>query len=151
MFEYIENIDYDLEQKGQDFIKILSLLHAKTSYYKQCDVDEYKILFEDIYNRLVDINNYYNNLINVIESKVYMSPAEYLVARNITNIFLLINYCFDELKKWFELVKNNTKKRVVTLYNNTDINSLLKSTDNIYLTDFSKSTIDLPIYDLYSF
>ncbi len=151
MFKYIENIEYDKEQKAEDYIKLISLLHSKTCYYKQVDIDNYKDLYEKLYSKLDDINNYYSNLINIIETKEYMSPCEYLIARNITNIFLLINNSYRLLEDWYKIIKNNDKKRVVTLYNSIDINNMIKGTKGIYLTSFNNTSVDIPIYDLYNF
>lgn len=151
MFEYVENISCKFEQKAQDYIKLLSLLHFKTSYYKKTNIDEYKAIYEDIHNKLKDVINYYNSLINIIESKEYMSPAEYLVARNITNIFMLIDYGFKELEEWFKLVKNSNKKRVVTLYNKIDLNNMIEGINSSYLTDYNNLSEGLPIFDLCNF
>ena len=92
-----------------------------------------------------------NNLINIIETKEYMSPSEYLISRNISIIFSSLSYCEGECKKLYELLKNSNKKRVVTLYNNIDVYNLLKSKDNTYLIGLQKTTIGNPIYDLYNF
>ena len=42
------------------------------------------------------IYNYYMDVINIIESKIYMSPSEYLIARNISKIFSCIYFCKNE-------------------------------------------------------
>ena len=151
MFEFIEDIDCKFEQRVQDYIKLLSLLHFKTSFYKKTNIDEYKTIYEEVHNKIIDISNYYNSIINNIESKEYMSPCEFLIARNITNIFMLINYAFKELDEWFELVKNNTKKRVVTLYNNVDMNNIIEGIESSYLTSFNNISEGFPIYDLLNF
>ena len=44
MFEYLDSIDYDKDLKAFDLIHIISLLHSKTTYYKEVDYDEYKRL-----------------------------------------------------------------------------------------------------------
>ena len=44
MYEYLDNINYDNDQKAVDLMHILSLLHSKTTYYKEIDFDEYKKL-----------------------------------------------------------------------------------------------------------
>lgn len=151
LFEYINDISYDNDEKASDFIKLLSFLHSKTSYFKDIDVDEYKETYEKLMYKIDDLYNYYNNLINIIENKEYMSPAEYLIARNISIIFSAINYCRGECNKYLDLIKKKNKKRVVTLYNNIDINNLLKSKDNIYLTGLDHASVGIPVYDLYNF
>lgn len=151
LFEYIDEVSYNADLKALDFIKLLSLLHVKTSCFIDITIDEYKTIYETVNNNLNYLNNYYNNLINIIESREYMSPSEYLLSRNISIIFGAINYSVNKLNEWYNLVKNKQKKRVVTLYNNIDINNLIKSREGTYLTSLDKTITDSPIYDLLSF
>lgn len=97
LYEYIDDVKYDDDQRAQDLIHAVALLHSKTSYYKDADLDEYKDLYEKIMNQINYIYNYYLDIINVIESSIYMSPSDYLVARNISKIFSCIFYCKTEL------------------------------------------------------
>lgn len=146
--EYIEEYDIPLDQKIMDLIDLTSLLHSKTTHYKEIDEDEYKQIYEDISNNIVYLNSYYNDLINIIDTKVYPSPSEYLLARNITKVFAAIMYSKNELEKWYELVKNSHKKRLVVLHNNLDISHFLRNNES-YLISWDKSKIDIPIFDLY--
>ncbi|MBO6145284.1 MAG: hypothetical protein J6O62_00600 [Bacilli bacterium] len=150
LFEYLEQIDYDDDQKALDIMRLISLLHSKTVYYKEIDYDEYKNIYENIKQKINYINNYYIDIINQIESKIYVSPSEYLIERNISKIFSCINYCNIELEKFIEIVKNKKRKRVVTLHNNIKLDNLIKN-NKIYLISWDKSYIDNPIYDLIDF
>lgn len=150
LFEYLDDINYDMSQKALDMMHILSLLHSKTTYYKEIDYDEYKNIYEKLKEKINYINNYYLDIINMIESKIYMSPSEYLIARNISKIFSCIYYCNHELDNWYELIKENKRKRVVTLHNNLKLDNLIKN-KNIYLISWDKSKIDMPIYDIVNF
>lgn len=149
IYEYIDSIDYDNEEKALDLIRVVALLHKKTSYYKEISSDDFKDMFEKIKSQIDYIYNYYLDTINVIESKVYMSPSEYLLSRNISKVFAAIFYCKEHIDSWFETVKNEKRKRVVTLHNNLDISNLLKN-EEIYLISWD-SKIDMPIYDLVNF
>lgn len=148
MFHYEEKIEYDIEQKVLDYIRLLSLLNSKTIYFKEVEENYFYNIYDKYYNRLIDINNYYMNLISNIESKEYMSPCEYLVSRNISNIFYIINYSINTLKDWYEKVKESTKVRVSTLYNNINLNNMIKNSNGMYLTSFNNTTIENPILDL---
>ncbi len=147
MFNNLVPINYDLSEKIIDYIRVISLLHIKTSYYKEVSSYDYKITYEKLLSKINNIKNYYESLINEIESREYMSPIEYLVGRNISLIFYIINICFDLLEKYYSIVRNKSNVRVATLYNN-DINSVIKTKDGIYLTNFNNSYIDSPIYDI---
>ena len=146
--EYIEEFDIPKEQKIMDLIDLVSLLHSKTTHYKEIDEDEYKEIYEDINNNIICLRSYYDDLINVIDTKVYPSPGEYLLARNITKVFAAIMYAENELEKWYELVKNSHKKRLVVLHNNLDLSHFLRNKKS-YLISWDKSKIDIPIFDLY--
>ena len=54
------------------------------------------------------------------------------------------------LRKCGKLNKNNAKKRVSLIYNNADINHVLRDKE-LYLINWEKAKIDIPIYDLYKF
>lgn len=150
IYEYIEEVDNPLEQKAYDMMSMLSLLHNKTTYYKEMDIDEYKEIFESINYKIDSRLNYYNNLINMIETNMFISPSHYLVARNISKIFGALDYSKRSINEWYDLVKTRGKKRVVTLYNNIDLNHIIRNKD-IYLISWDKSKIGIPIYDLYNF
>lgn len=148
IMEYINEIEIPKQQKALDMIDLISLLHSKTTYYQEIDIEDYKKIYEDINNNIEYLFGYYNDLITIIESKVYMSPSEYLLARNISIVFESLNFCKNKIDDWYELVKNLKKQRNVVLHNNLEINHFLRN-DNNYLISWDKAKIDLPIFDLY--
>lgn len=150
VYQYVEEIETPREQKALDIIYLTSLLHNKTTYYKEIDIDEYKEIYEDIIKQLEYLYNYYTDLITVIERNIYMSPAEYLIARNISKIYMSIIFCRRELEEWYELIKEKKKKRLVTVHNNLDVDHFIRG-DDLYLLSWDKARVDLPIYDLYYF
>lgn len=150
VYEYIEDVSSPLEQKAYDMISLISILHKNTTYYKEMDIDEYKEIFEKITNNINSTTEYYNNLINNIERHMFMSPSEYLIARNISKIMSALNYSKDSITKWYDIVKKDNKRRIVTLYNNMDLNHILRNTD-LYLISWEKATEGSPILDIYNF
>ena len=124
--------------------------NSKTTYYKDVDIDEYKKIFEETMEKINYIYNYYMDVINIIESKIYMSPSEYLIARNISKIFSCIYFCKNELEQWYEIVKNEKRKRVVTLHNNLKLDNIIRN-KSVYLIGWEYSKIDSPIYDFINF
>lgn len=150
MFEYLDDISYDQSQRAFDIIHLIALLHSKTTYYKEIDYDEYKTIYENTKEKIDYIGNYYEDIIKIIESRIYMSPSEYLIARNISKIFECINYCKYELESWYELIKDKKRKRVVTLHNNLKLDNLIKN-KGTYLISWDNSKVDLPIYDFVNF
>lgn len=146
--EYIDDLKYPVEQKMTDMINLVSLLHNKTTFYKETDIDDYKKIYEDINNDIDYLNNYYNDLINNIDTHVFMSPSQYYLARNIAKIYSSLDYCKVEIDNWYKLVENSDKQRYVVIHNNLDLSHFIKN-DSSYLISWDKSKIGLPIFDLY--
>lgn len=149
--EYIDDTSIPKEQKMNDLVYLTSLLHSKTTYYKEVDEADYKTLYEDLLNNCEYLSEYYTDLITIIESRIYMSPSEYLLALNITLIFDSINYCKEKINTWYGMVKDKektNKMRVSVIHNNLSLDHYLKN-DNDYLISWDKSKIDIPIFDLY--
>ena len=146
--EYIYDDYIPDEQKMLDLIKLVSLLHNKTTHYKEVDFADYKTIYETLSNNIEYLYSYYNDIITLIETKVYMSPSEYLLARNISKIFGSLNFSKQELEKWYKLVENKTKQRVVVLHNNLDLSHFRSNTKN-YLLSWDKAKLGIPIFDLY--
>ena len=104
--KYEEEINMPIEQKISDMISLVSLLHFKTSYFKEIDNNEYLKLYEDLNNNVAYLYSYYNDLITLIEAKIFMSPSEYLLARNISKVFIRLDILSEEINTWFNLVEN---------------------------------------------
>lgn len=150
VYQYVEDVNTPREQKALDMMYLLSMLHNKTTFYKDVDDDEYKAIYE---NKLKDIDyiyNYYMDVITMIEKNTYMSPADYLIARNISKIYDTIMFSRRELDNWYELVKGKHKKRVVTLHNNLDLDHLIHNED-LYLLSWDRSRQDMPLFDFLDF
>lgn len=147
VYEYVEDVNEPSEQRILDIITLTSILHSKTTFYKEVDIDNYKYLYETINKKLEYLFNYYNDIIILIEKNIYMSPSNYIIARNINKIFETINYCKYEVDSWYELIKDKRKIRVVNIHNNLSLDHYIKN-DKPYLISWNKNKIDMPIYDL---
>ena len=146
--QFIEDTEYPSEQKIMDLVNLVSLLHNKTTHFKEVDFDDYKKIYEDVSNNIEYLTSYYNDIITYIETKVFMSPSQYLLARNISKIYAALNFCKGEIESWYKLVQNKTKQRYVVIHNNLDLSHFIKS-DKSYLTSWRKAKIGLPVFDLY--
>ena len=78
-----------------------------------------------------------------------MSPADYLIARNISMIFGALNYSKRSINSWYKKIENKRRVRVVTVHNDLKLEHYLKE-DKPYLISWDKSIRDMPIYDLIS-
>lgn len=149
VYEYINGYNEPDEQKILDLINLLTILHYKTTFYKEVDIDYFKEIYENTINKIDYIYNYYTDIISLIETSIYMSPVEYLIARNISKIYESLNYSKENINKWYELVKNKRRIRVVNIHNNLSLEHYIKG-NKPYLISWEKSKIDNPIYDLYN-
>lgn len=149
VYEYINGYNEPDEQKILDLINLLTILHYKTTFYKEVDIDYFKEIYESTINKIDYIYNHYTDIISLIETSIYMSPVEYLIARNISKIYESLNYSKENINKWYELVKNKRRIRVVNIHNNLSLEHYIKG-NKPYLISWEKSKIDNPIYDLYN-
>ena len=142
--DYIEEIDTPYDQKINDIVETISILHYKTSYVKDVS-NEYKRIYEDLKNNVEYLYNYYSDMMSIIESKVYMSPSEYLLSRNISKVFIKLDELGIDIEEWYNLVENKKTIRNSLIHNNLEINHII----NKNLISFNKSKKDMPIIDLY--
>lgn len=148
LYDYMEDIDIPREQKMTDLMKFIALLHAKTTYYKTIDDSNYKELYEDISNNVQYLKEYYNDIITLIDEKIFYSPYENLFANNISLFFNALDYCEEEIKNWYNNIQNYNKVRVSVVHNNLKLSNFIQN-DSKYLINWEKAKIDLPIFDLY--
>jgi hypothetical protein len=146
--EYLYDSTIPNEQKIIDLIELLALLHNKTTHYKEVTEDDYKEIYEDIKGNIEHLKSYYLDIIDIIESKILMSPSEYIVARNITKILAAIYYSENEIDTWYNLVKNKIKIRNVVLHNNLELDHFIRN-ENSYFINWEKSKIGIPVFDFY--
>ena len=150
VYPYIDNIYEPREQKAMDMMHLLGLLHSKTTFYREVDIDKNKKIYEDVMNDINYLIGYYNEVISLIEKEVYMSPSSYLIARNINIIFSSLYSSRDSLEEWYKMIEDNKNERVSYIHNNINLDHYIKG-DKPYLISWNKSRVDSPIYDLYSF
>lgn len=145
---YIDDLDIPKDQKILDLIKLTALLHSKTTHYKEIDLDYYEQIYDDLDNNLNYLYLYYTDLITIIETKVYMSPSELLLARNISKIYDTISNTKQKLDHWHDHIKEKTKERRVVLHNNLKLDHFLES-NTPYLISWDKAKIGSPVFDIY--
>ena len=148
--KYINQSKYHEITEGIEIIKTMSKLHSKTIFYKDVSKNKYKEIYNKILGNIEYLKQYYEEMIEDIETEVYMSPSHYLFARNYSIIMNSINYTTNELKKWYKLVENKTKERVCVVHNNIKKDHFIKGDKN-YFISWDKHLVDTPILDLYKF
>lgn len=147
--KYVEDIEIPREQKILDLVDLVSLMHSKTTHYKIVNEDYYKKIYEDLHNNFEYLYEYYHDIISLIDEKVFMSPSEYLLARNISVIFKSIEQGRVYVENWLKEIDGMSKIRVSIVHNNLDLSHYIKNSCD-YLVSWDKSKIDIPVFDLYN-
>lgn len=148
--KYIEKVKYRELIKGTEFIKTVATLHKKTEFYKDVSKNKYKKIYRNLIENIEYLKEYYNSLIDEIEYKEFMSPKEYLFARNYSIILTTLGKSENYLNRWFKIVEIKSKERVCTLHNNLTLKHFIKGDKN-YLISWDNYMVDTPILDLYKF
>lgn len=150
VFEYVDGINMPKEQKALDMMDLVSLLHNKTTYYKEITEDKYKEIYGNLKDNILYSRNYYDNLYNIMIEEIYPSPSHYLIMRNIYKIFEALDFCDSELDDWYDSTKEDLKERVAFIHNNLETDHFIKNSKD-YLISWEKSKIDSPILELITF
>lgn len=144
---YVNGLDINREEKINDYIKIISLLHQKTSYKREIDLDEIKEKYESLSNRIFSLKKYYSDLNDYIDHQMFLSPSEYLLIKNISLIYSILDNSKLLLEDIYQTIKNERSIRVSLLHHNPDLDHLIIS-DHKYLISWDKSYFDSPIYEI---
>ncbi len=150
IYPFIEEIHQEKSEKAVNMMYILSLLHNKTSFYKEFSLDDKKKIYESIYQQIDYLYSYYQNLQDVIEKKVYMSPSEYMLILNSSPIYLALNYAKNTLEEWYQEVKEKKNVRYAFLHNRVETTHFLEG-ENSYFISWDNARRDFPIYDFLYF
>ena len=150
IFEYIPDTNMPKEQKAMDFMKVVGLLHQKTTYYKEVTEDDFKQIYDLILSQIDYLKYYYENLYEVYFKEVYPSPSEYLLLRNISKIFASLNFATNELENWYIKVKDLHKYRICQIHNNLCLEHYHVCQKDCLLS-WEKSRKDTPVMDLVNF
>lgn len=150
IYRYIDNREINDEDKAIDLVYILSMLHIKTTTYRAVVLDDVKNIYEQINNNINYLLLYYRDLQDYIESKVYMSPGEYLLIRNISAFYNVLELSKNSINKWYDVKKNMKKERVVLLHNNLELNHFLEGEEKV-LINWDRAYKDYVVYDFLDF
>lgn len=149
-YEYLNNYSLNKEQLGQDIASTMALLHNKTSYSKEVNIDNYKEIYDNILGYLNYIDEKYLNYIKQIEYIDFPSPSQLLFITNYSKVREAINFDKNELNAWYQLVKDKNKTRVALNHGNIRLDHAINN-DKTYLISWENNSFDSPIVDLINF
>ena len=146
IYEYIDDFNKIYPQRNEDFIKLVGLLHSKTSYIKEVTDDVYQELYENIKNNIVYYQEYYNKYYNLFLKSRYMSPSNYLFTRNYSKIQASLLFSMDNLDSWYQSSIDKVSERISLIHNNLSSDHFIKGAEKDYLISWDKSKFDSPTY-----
>ena len=149
-YEFINELNSSDDDRSNDIVYLMSLLHNKTTSFNEVNENELKTRFEDIIKILDETYEYYSNLQNNIEEEIYMSPAEQLLMNNISKIYYLLNVSRKNIEDYYEIISNKKVERKSIIHGNLKMNHILESKEK-YLISWNNSKKEIPVYDLVKF
>ena len=147
---YIPSLKISDAEKVNDYLKILSILHYKTSYKREIDLGEIKDKYEDLIGNIKYLKSYYYELNNEIDKEVFLSPSSYLLVCNISFIYSILNIIEEKLNKIYNEIKNQKSIRISLLHNNISLDHIIIN-EKEYLVSWDKAYFNNPIYELEDF
>ena len=150
LFRHIED-NIPKEDKANDLVYLMSLLHTKTTTYETVSIEKIKTIYEDTTSTIVKLNDYYHALQEHIEEKIYFSPAEYLLMKNVSKIYKLLNKSRILLDNWYQSQQKEKNYRVVLLHQNLKLANIKEENNNYYLINWDNYKKDIVIYDFLNY
>ena len=150
IYQFIPEVKTIKEEKAINLINILSELQIRTTTYKKYTLDEIKEIYENK-NSIIDyLFKYYNELEEVFSKEIYPSPYQLLYLNNVSKIYNTLSYSRELVKKLYELVLKDKKKRIVFLHNHLSLEHFIYINDP-KIINFDYSGYGSPFYDFVYF
>lgn len=147
LYPYYEDNISGSYTKARELLYALAILHLKTTTYLEYNQDELKEIYENT-NILIDtLTKYYLDLQDYLEGIEFLSPAQYLLIKNISRVHYLLRLSKQNLEDWFSDLES---VREVLLLNNVSLNNF-RFGDRSYFVDFKEAKNGLVVYDLVTF
>ena len=148
LFLFKDNITYDVIVRGKNEVISLSKLQKSSVFLEDSDDTLLDNIYNDIKEKINKTRNYYLSLHDKIDEENYLFPAKYLLIRNISSIYNLLNKSEYYLEKWYS--NKDRKIRYSYLIMNNSLDNFIVS-DSCYFISFNNYKNDLIILDFYDF
>ncbi len=150
IFEYVSDTNMPKEQKAEDLMKVIALLHQKTTYYKEVTKDEYKKIYEKVEDQIQYLNYFYEQLYQEYFQSIYPSPSEFLLLTHFSKILASLKFSADELEEWYQKVSSLHRYRVCQIHHHLCLDHFHKGEKDCLLS-WELSQKDSPVMDLIEF
>lgn len=144
---YSDNIS-DEYVKAKELIYALALLHLKTTSYVDYNEIDFKEIYEELDNKIDNTMMYYLDLQDYLEGIDFLSPAQFLLMKNISSFYKLLRIAKHKLEDWYNIGNRNIRE--VLLIKNVGLDNF-RVGEKSYFIDYKDSSKGFVIYDLISF
>lgn len=138
----------DYEFKKKELIRVLAAFHELSMEEKIYSMEEKKKQYDIIYSMIDSRMKYYLKLQDQIDEFSFPSPAYYLLIKNISKVYRLLHFAFQELDKWFQ--GEEMKYHEVFLMTNVSLDHFHFG-ETSYFYDYGEGERGVFIDDLVSF
>ena len=145
---YLFHEDQFIDFKGKIMIQALAYLHQKTLSINSYSEQQLLDLYHSIQKKIQSVLDYYENLLDYIQSFSFPRIDYYCLIINISIIFQSIYQAFYYLDEWYHHKNRDIRKAL--LIPNSDFDNFCYS-KNSYFYDFRGCKEDLLVYDFVSF
>lgn len=150
VYSYIDEIKMPDSEKAVDLMYIMASLHNKTTSFSKLSMDKIKSIYEEKVGNFEYLFNYYNDLEESINMRVYPAPWEYNLLINISKVYDSLMYGRKLIEKWYSSIKDEGEERQVFLHNHISLEHFLVGKEE-KLINFDYSKHGCPIYDFLYF
>ena len=147
---YLYHDDECDDFKEKKMIQAFAYLHHKTMFAIQYSQQQLLEFYHSVQERIQDVLDYYDDLMNYIQSFSFPRIDYYCLIINISLFFHSIYQAFYYLEEWYQHYNSDSVLRKAFLIQDTSFHNFCCS-NNSYFYNFSKSHEDLMIYDFVSF
>jgi len=134
IFPYLENNMLTADEKAKKMVYNLSLWQNKSTIHQDTDIDQVKEIYETYQKKIQYVSTYYSELQDMVETKVYMHPVEYLFIRNVSMIYEALGYCSSVLEEWFKIASVKKTRRKVYCHGKCEIDHFLANDDGYFIS-----------------
>ena len=150
VFNYIDDIQIDVNERALDLITLMSKLHKLTNYYKNITIIEIKEFYEEKINYIKDLTNYYDYLRFIIEEKKHHTTTDIYFLKNLSIIYMSLDLVTKYVEEWYLIMKEKNSIRYSLIHNNLNLSHIIENDSPFFIScDIYK--YDIPIYDFINF
>lgn len=147
--DYIQIIPVPLEQQLNYYVDLLLNLHEQTALMVDVSDDELTRIYNKDYKKLEASHSSLQRTIEMCELKQDRSPYEWYFMMVYPMIYTMLHHAHDELKKFYDLVKNEHKMPICLIHGDVNVANVLIGEKSTYLLNFEKSMFSLASLDMY--